>query len=74
MRFTIGGFAAHPTKGFRALCRPAGTNRRRKLIPTGVLALKGNREHNLRERFYKSGRWPKMNLAERRMMKNREWS
>jgi hypothetical protein len=72
--FTIGGFAAHPTKGFRAFCRPAGTNRRRRLIRTGELMLPDCHEENRRRRYYKSGRWPKMSLPERQMMKARGWS
>lgn len=72
--FKIGGFEAHPTKGFRSLSVPRGTNKRRTLIPTGHLALKGCREFNRRAKLDKSGRWPKMSIAERHMMKHRGWS
>jgi hypothetical protein len=37
----------HPTKGWRNFARPAGTNRRRKLIPTGFLMVRKSRSYRL---------------------------
>lgn len=68
--FKLGDFDAHPTKGFRAMARPrkANSRRRRKLIPVGALALRKCHERNVQDKFYASGRWPKLSLAERRRM------
>jgi hypothetical protein len=38
----------HPTKGWRMFSRPRGTNKRRKLIPQGLLCVFGSADHKPR--------------------------
>jgi hypothetical protein len=54
----------HPTKGWRGCSRPAGTNRRRRLIPALASSVPGSHEANRRERS--GGRLPKLTNEQRR--------